>query len=321
MQRQSHTFFSVSTSLRKAAIFLKTGCAIVAITTSAHAQSGVAPKPTGEIGEPAQPASSVPTKSALPSSLIYYIHLQNYLQPEWSQKKIAEPLVELAQRENLDNNERFFWAQLNFMSFKAQEAYDLFSEFADRDDWYGWMARQRLAIMDVRAFENFDRLKRNVEKERKEFIFRPEFASIPGFGERSLCAHWASEGKHKRAAVYAAKTVSSTPRDAAYGPLYAVLSCYPSFEETGRKDEAFKLAQAISSDLKETLSERYKIADQHSSYDPDLFENKVEDSWYGRSLIAPYNYQSYKIEQMIKQFDDFLACKRDGQEHACNSKG
>lgn len=319
MRRYLQSAFPEFFNSNNAAAIVKAGCATIAMTANAYAQCGIPPKFTEDVGGPARPSESVPQNSALPSSLIYYVHHQNHLQPEWNQQEIAWPLIEIARTEGLDDYERFFWAQLNFMSFKANEAYDLFSEFIERDDWYGWMARHRHTIMDTRAFQNFERLEESIAIERENFTFRPEFASITGFGEQSLCFHWASEREHERAVSFAVETATATPRDAAYGPLYAMIACYSSFEETGREQEAFELAEAISNDLKAALAERNKTADQHRAYDPHLHENQVEDGWYGRSLIAPYNYQTYKMEQMVRRFDALLACRRDGQKEVCES--
>jgi len=292
-------------------------CAVAMTVTGAQAQCGVPPKFHNQIGEPAQPAESVPEHSVLPSSLVHYIHLQNYLQPEWDQQKIAWPLLDIARLQGLNDKERFYWGQLNFMSFKAQEAYEIFGEFVERDDWYGWMARQRQAIMDTRAFERFDRLEENLKKERRDFKIRPEFASITGFAERALCGHWAGAGEHERAVALARGAARSTPRDAAYNPLLTVTVCYPSFEATGQAVEAFALAEGIRADLQKALSKRLKTAGRHAAYDAALQENIIEDRWYGRSLIAPYNYQNYKLERMISRLDRFLACRRDGRDNAC----
>jgi len=300
-------------------IGLFAGAGAFALVSDAGAQCGAPPAFDNEAGGPTRPADSVPEDSALPSTLVYYVHAQNYLQPEWDQQTIAWPLMALTRKTDLDDKERFFWGQLNFMSFKAQEAYDIFGEFTDRDDWYGWIARQRQAIMDTRAFENFERLERNVAYERENFAFDPEFASITGFGERALCRHWAANGEHERAVNLAVETINATPRDAAYRPLYLVGACFDSFEETERRQEAIELAESIRADMAAALKKREKDASNRPAYDPDLYENIIEDRWYGRSLLAPYNYTSHQIEQLISWYDRFLACNRDQQKEACPS--
>lgn len=295
---------------------LATGSILVA-SSNALAQCGGAPIFKEEIGGPARPDESVAKQSSLPSSLVYYVHHQNYLQPDWEQKTIAWPLLELAQQEGLSDHERFFLAQLNFMSFEAQEAYDRFSAFKTRDDWYGWMARQRLAIMDTRAFEKFDRLEAGVAYEQENFDYTPEYASIIGFGERSLCTQWAKTGEHERAVNLAISTLNKTPRDAAYGTLFMPASCFGSFKELDREAEAFDLAQSIRDNISKSLAKREKEAKDHPAYNPDLHENRIENRWYGRSLIAPYNYQSYRMERLVQSLDGFLACNRDGDETKC----
>lgn len=293
------------------------GASTLATGGAAHAQCGIPPTFKNEIGEPARPAESVPHQSVLPSTLVHYVHLQYYLQPEWDQQQIAWPLLDLARTENLDDEERFFWAQLNYMSFKAVEAYDLFGEFAHRDDWYGAVARERRVNMDTRAFQDFERLQANVEEAAKKFDPKPEFAAFSGWGELSLCIQLGNRGEHERAADFTVQTVNGTPRDAAYGAFYMLERCFVSFEETGREQEALSLAAAVREDLKRSLAQRESQAGEHAAYDPRHYENVIEDAWYGRSTTAPYNYQSYKMKEMVGRFDALLACKRDGAEDAC----
>ena len=216
--------------------------------------------------------------------------------------------------------EQFFLGQLYFMAFKPNEAYAIFGEFADRDDWYGWMARQRLAIMDTRAYENFERLEANVRHEQENFRRRPEVASasISGFGERSLCDHFTENGEHSRAIELALTSAQNTPRDAAYFSLELPRTCFAAFEAAGRENEAFSATEDVLEDLSKTFDRRSKDADNHTEYDPELFENTIDDRWYGRSEIAPYNYINFKLEQMIGRLEGFLACHRDGEEAACS---
>ena len=295
------------------------GVAAMTAHSAAYAQCGIPPNLQNQISGPAEPAEAVNQKSVLPSTLVKYVHTQNYLQPEWDQQSIAWPLLPLAKTENLSDEERFFWGQLNFMSFKAEEAYEIFSEFKDRDDWYGWMARQRHAIMETRAFEDFEKLEKGVKYERKNFAFKPEFADITGFGERSLCTHWAETGEHDRAVKLAKETLAKTPRDAAYNTLYLAGTCFKSFSETGREQEAFEIGESVRQALSETLEARLADADSHPPYDPELFENIIDDRWYGRSQRAPYNFINYNLERMIEWYEAFLACRRDGDEEACKS--
>lgn len=307
-----------SVSFTSLSVALIASSSVLVADFSAAAQCGGPPIMTNQAGGPTTPDESVTRHSALPSSLVHYVHQQRYLHPDWNQKEIAWPLLEIARQDETSIKERFFWAQLNFMAFEAQAAYDLFSALKDRDDWYGWMARWRLNTMDRRAFENYDRLERNVAYERENFAFNPEYASITGAGERHLCGHWAQEGQHQRAVDLAVTTIEKTPTDAAYGTLYLVNYCNPSFEATGKQQQAIDLAQAAQRGLTTTLSTLRKSAGQHPAYDPTLYENIKDDSWYRRSELAPYNYQVYKVEQMISWFDDFLACRRDERQAACS---
>lgn len=267
---------------------------------------------------PTAPADTLAEGKILPSTLVDYVHMQNHLQPEWNQGAIAGPLLPLATVENLSEHERFFLGQLYFMAFKPNEAYAIFSELTDRDDWYGWMARQRLAIMDTRAFENFDRLKGNVIREQENFRLQPEYASIVGFGARSLCDHWTGNGEHDRAIEFALATVKKAPRDAAYYSLELPRTCFAAFEASGREDEAYSALEDVLKNLRKTLDRRAREVDSHSSYDPELFENTINDRWYGRSEMAPYHYINFKLEQMIGRLEGFLACHRDGEEAACS---
>lgn len=266
---------------------------------------------------PTAPASSVAENSVLPSSLVYYIHTQNYLQPDWKQDDIASSLLPLARDEGLDDHERFYLAQLNFMAFEGDAAYEMFAEFTTRNDWYGWMARLRHAIIDARFYGNFERLEAGVEYERENFRFDPEFSDMPGFGERSLCGHWAEEGEHDRAVKLAIETLAATPKDAPYATLRVVEACFTSFEETGRESEVFSLAQSIVDDLKAALELRKAASNQHPAYDAKLYENIIEGWWYHRSVRAPYNYLNQKYQQMIDRLEKFLACRRDEVTDAC----
>ena len=305
---------------RTAAVAAVVNFAVVSAAPNAAAlQCGIPPDLSASASGPSAPAETVAPDSALPSSLVYYIHAQNYLQPEWAQNAIAWPLVEIAREERLSDHERFFLGQLYFMAFKPNEAYAIFEDFAHRDDWYGWLARQRLAIMDTRAFENFERLESNLKATRKNFAFDPEFASITGFAERALCQHWGAQGEHDRVVDFALDAMKSTPRDAAYRPLYMAGVCFESFEKTGRQDEAFDIADDIRRDLKTTLRKRDKTGGRRPIYDPNLYENVIEDRWYGRSKLAPYNYATYQIEQLIAYYDRFLSCRRDGEASACGA--
>ncbi len=272
---------------------------------------------TGISSAPTAPAGSVTEGSVLPSSLVAYAHAQNYLQPDWKQDDIVSPLLPLARKEGLNDHERFFLAQLNFMAFEGDKAYDQFAEFTDRDDWYGWMARMRHATIDARFYENFERLERGVKYERKNFQFKPEFSDMPGFGERSLCAHWAETGEHDRAVELALATIAATPKDAPYGTLRLVAACYSSFEQIGREREAFELADSIVDGLKAHLKQRRSVEGQHPAYDATLFENIIDDRWYHRSVRAPYSYQNHNYQQMIKGIEKFLACRRDKVIDAC----
>lgn len=294
---------------------------MIAVPEASALQSDASAKPDKETTGPAVPSESVDARSALPSSLVSYIHAQNYLQPDWSQKAIAAPLVDIARQDGLSDHERFFLGQLYFMAFMPDEAYAAFKEFAGRDDWYGWLARQRLAIMDTRAYENFERLEVNLNAERETFDFDPAFASITGFAERSLCQHWATQGEHDNAVDFAKSVIKTTPRDAAYGPLYVAGACFQSFRQTGRQNDAYSIAQTIRNDLTETLRARRKEADDHPAYDPALYENITDNGWYGRSLLASYNYATYEIEQLIDYYDRFLACNRDDKKDACGAPG
>lgn len=294
--------------------------AAIATSTLASSLTPAAAQPSTQpaSSNPTAPSETVADGTVLPSTLVNYIHTQNYLQPDWSQRDIAKPLIRLARTEGLNGEERFFWAQLNFMAFNARTAYALYEEFLDRDDWYGWMARQRYAIMETRAFEDFEKLEQGVSYERKNFSYAPEFASITGFGERSLCTHWAESEDHARAVKLAVDTIKNTPRDAAYGTLALAKYCFASFEKTGREAEAFSLAQSVRDELARTLEKRAKTADQHPAYDPELLSNRTNDGWYGRSLVAPYNHASYRIEKMIDMYDAFLSCHRDKDKTACS---
>ncbi len=300
------------------AILRRFVCGLIAILFSLSAPTlaqGDASAETKVVSAPTAPAASVAERSMLPSSLVYYLHAQNYLQPDWKQGGIAAPLLPFARIEGLDEHERFYLAQLNFMAFKGDKAYELFAEFTDRDDWYGWMARMRHAIMDARFFENFERLEQGVKNERRSFRFKPEFSDMPGFGERSLCAHWAETGEHDRAVKLALETMAQTPKDAPYGTLSVVEACYPSFKQTDREAEAFALAQAIVDDL--TAALELRKPDQHPAYDATLYDNVIDDWWYHRSVQAPYNYQNHNYEQMIDRVENFLACQRDKVSDAC----
>ncbi len=266
---------------------------------------------------PTAPDSSVAVGSVLPSSLVYYLHGQNYLQPRWRQDDIASPLLRLARTEGLNDHERFFLGQLNFMAFEGDTAYDIFAEFTDRDDWYGWMARERHAIIDARFYGNFERLESAVKHARENFRFKPEFADMTGFAERSLCGHWAEEGEHDRAIELALSTIAQTPRDAPYGTFRVIGACYSSFEQTGREGELFELVQAVVDDLATALNERMAVEDQHRAYDATLYENKIEAQWYHRSVLAPFNYQNNNFEKMIGGMEKFLSCRRDNVSDAC----
>ena len=140
---------------------------------------------------------------------------------------------------------------------------------------------------------------------------------ISGFGARSLCDHWTGNGEHDRAIKFALATVKKSPRDAAYYSLELPRTCFAAFEATGRENEAFSVIEDVLSDLSKTRDSRSKDAGNHTEYDPELFENTIEDRWYGRSEIAPYNYINFKLEQMTGRLEAFLACHRDGEEAAC----
>ena len=287
---------------------------VIALTACASAQQ--------QEGDEVKTAPSAPARPEaeghmLPSSLVYYVHMQNYLQPDWSQKAIAAPLVAYARKEGLDAHERFFLAQLYFMSFDGDRAYELFAEFLDRDDWYGWMARMRHAIIDARFYENFERLEQGVNYERENFAFNPDFADMPGFGERSLCSHWAETGEHARALELAMKTIAQTPKDAPYGTLRVVEACYQSFEAMDRSGDAFELAEDIIAQMSAALQSRGSAEAQHPAYDEKLYDNIIEDWWYHRSKEAPYNYQSHNFEEMIARYEKFLACRRDKKTDSC----
>ncbi len=280
------------------------------------------PKPddalTAVQSAPTAPAASVAAASVLPSSLVRYLHAQDYLQPQWKQDDIASPLLRMARTEGLNDHERFFLGQLNFMAFEGDAAYDMFAEFTDRDDWYGWSAREHHAIIDARFYENFERLERSVKNARENFGLKPEFADMTGFGERSLCWHWAEEGEHDRAIELALRTIAQTPRDAPYGTFRVISACYSSFEQTGRESELFELAQTIVDDLAAALMERKAVEDQHPAYDATLYENKIEAQWYHRSMLAPFNYQNHNYKKMIGGIEKFLSCRRDNASDTCS---
>jgi len=307
VSKRSHTLAAVTGALLLTALAAPPGFAQDRDNSSSATPSG-----------PIAPADTLAAGKIFPSTLVDYVHTQNHLQPDWNQGAIAAPLLPLAMMEGLTGHEKFFLGQLYCMGFKPNEAYAIFSDFADRDDWYGWLARQRLAIMDTRAFENFKRLEKNVMREQENFRLQPEYASIVGFGERSLCNHWSNNGDHDRAADFALETVKKAPRNAAYYSLELPRVCFGAFKASGRESEAFSAAEDVLDDLTKTLDRRARDAGDHTAYDPDLFENTIDDRWYGRSEIAPYNYINFKLEQMIGRLESFLACHRDGEEAACS---
>lgn len=305
--KRSRTLAVITGALILYALAAPTGFAQDAENSSAEKASG-----------PTAPADTLAEEKILPTTLVDYIHTQNHLQPDWSQSDIARPLLPLAKEEGLSEEEQFFLGQLYFMAFKPNEAYAIFGEFADRDDWYGWMARQRLAIMDVRAYENFERLEKNISHKQERFLPRPDYAAIGGFGERSLCNHWAENDDNDRAVEFVLETVKNLPRDAAYYSLELPRTCFAAFEASGREAEAYNALEDALEELTTTRDRRAREAGNYTAYDPDLFENKIDDSWYGRSRIAPYNYINHRLEQMIGRIKSFLSCHRDGEEAACS---
>ena len=267
---------------------------------------------------PNEPADTVPEGSILPSSLVNYIQLQRYLQPDWSQDDIASPLLALARTEGLNDHERYYLGQLNFMAYEGDAAYEIYSEFAERDDWYGWMSRMRNTVIDARFYANFERLESSINYERENFQFKPEFSNITGYGESALCGHFIEEGEHGRAVDLALKTIARTPRDAPYITFRVISACYDSFKQTGREAELFELAQAVRDDLSLVYQERKAIDDQYPAFDATLFENKNDAGWNHKSSRAPYNFLTNNYKKMIDGLDKFLSCKRDNVAGACS---
>lgn len=258
-----------------------------------------------------------PVSSVLPSTLVDYAHMEAFLNPDKVQNHIVAPLIQHALVENLSDHERFYLGQLYFMAFKPDDAYEIFGEFIDRDDEFGWLARQRRMIMEARAYSDIEAVRESVLFERRNFPFNPRHAVATGFGERTLCEHWVNIGEHNRAIDFALQTLSQTPFDAPYGTLYMIIHCFPSFEAQAREEEALSITRSVVEALVQELNKRKKSAQQYPEYDSSLFENIVQNRWYAKSKVAQYNYEIYKLDELIAALETRFSCTRLGDQSGC----
>jgi len=245
------------------------------------------------------------------------VHLQLHLHPDWAQADVARALEPYVRAEGLNAHERYFQAEFEYISFRADAAYAGFEEFADQDDWYGRMARQRRSIMEIRAFEDFEALELNVAAYHAEVTPSPEFLPGLAFGESALCTRSIAQGQASEAADYVVATLSALPKDAPYGSINLLWSCFAAFEQTERTAEVIELAETFRDGLGHALSARQAGAAEQPAYDAELFENQMHGRWWHRSLVAPENYLNWRFERVIGGIDRFLECRRDGIEESC----
>lgn len=262
-----------------------------------------------------------PVLSILPSTLVDYAHMEALLNPGEAQNHIVEPLIQHALVENLPDHERFYLGQLYFMAFKPDDAYEIFGEFIDRDDEYGWLSRQRRMIIEARAYNDIEAVRASVLYERKNLPFNPRYAVATGFGERTLCEHWDKTGEHNRAIDFALTASRNTPFDAPYGSLYTIIHCFPSFEAKAREAEALLVVGPMLDKLSQERSRRESSRDKHPEYNAAMYENTIQDRWYARSKIAQYNYELKKFDELIDALRDRFSCVRVIDVDGCIIEG
>jgi hypothetical protein len=245
------------------------------------------------------------------------MQLQRYLHPETDQQAFMAPLQPYVRTENLSEEERFYLADFYFFSLFAKRSYDAYAAFMDRTDWIGRTARVRRMAIEINAFQDFGALERSIRSYRAHYAPDPELGTSIGYGERNLCQHMASHGRDVAAVAFVLESIAASPRGTPASALSLLSACFDSFERTGKQQLAFDRATEARTALAARLASRANEASRHPAYDPLLFENVVEDQWYGRSSRAPYNYVNFRLQTVIRKLDDFLACRRDHVRSRC----